>query len=280
MNYAHLLFPKLLFIAIFGIGFARASTSQCASLLQVPQHSVRTSPSIVRSELSELEDELSKLEELRTQHERQRPIVEYLESGVGRIKNELHLTETGTQGQGHARANKSTWDPESAIDQLTGPGTWMDPAVASWTDITTNWPYVLGIFLAILVLGAIAMTDETIRSYAVSETGLIVLFLVAELGIFYATGMLQATLYAIQPYAVLIIVLGTIFYPCGKFVLTALMEIIEKLEFLTNMVDKFIGATTKSFEAAEDALGITEHHDLHDGHLIEGSKKKAKGWFS
>lgn len=278
---AHIPLLDLLFVAIFSIGLVHASTSQCASLLQVPQHTFKTSPSIVTSELSELEDELSKLEQLRMQHEPQRPIVKDLEPEVGMVKNKLRLTETETQGQGHAGANKSIYDPESAIDQLTGPGTWMDPDVASWMDRTTVWPYVLGVSLAILLLGAITMADETIRSYVTSTEGFIVCLVVVEVFVFYFTGMLQATVLAIQPYIVLIILVGTIFYPCCKFVLTTLMVVLEKLDFLINMLDNFIGVTTKEFVALEEQVGIKEHHDLHDGSLLAGSKKKqAKGWFS
>jgi len=236
---AHILLLDLLFVAIFSIGLVHASTFQCASLLQAPQHTFKTSPSIVTSELRELEDELSKLEQLRMQHEPQRPIVKDLELEVGMAKNRLRLTETETQGQGHAGANKSIYDPESAIDQLTGPGTWMDPNVVSWIDRTTVWPYVLGLSVAILMLGAIMIADETARSYVTSTEGLIVLLVVVELFVFYFTGMLQSTLLAIQPYVVLIIVLGTIFYPCLKsalkFAQTSLDGVHEKLDFLTSM---------------------------------------------
>lgn len=105
--YAYALVMKLLITVIFGMRLVQAAPPQCASLLQSPQGTFKTTQAAGLSELNELESELSELEEVRMRHDRpQRPIANDLKRGAGRVENRLRLTET-TQEQSHARASKS-----------------------------------------------------------------------------------------------------------------------------------------------------------------------------
>lgn len=132
----------------------------------------------------------------------------------------------------------------------------MDPSAVSWMDRTTVWPYVLLFGVVLLILGAVVMASESLRGSVLNLEGSIVFMLALELAVFYYTGMLQSTMYAVEPYFVLIVLVATLFFPCAKFLFYSLMEIVEKLDFLTDLVENFTKFAMMDFSAIEDKMGI------------------------
>lgn len=107
------------------------------------------------------------------------------------------------------------------------------------------------------------------------------LFLVVvpvEVFIFWETGLLQDTVSAVAPYVVLLIVLGTLFFPacvslctCAKDVFEAVHE---KLDELMEAMDKVFHGAEEAWESFEDEIGLG-HADHDDGDMSKGTAAAA-----
>lgn len=103
---------------------------------------------------------------------------------------------------------------------------------------------------------------------------LLIVLLPVEVFIFWETGLLQDTYHAAAPYMVLIIVLGTCFFPACFAICTCAKDIFEamheRLDELFEAVDKVVHGAEEAWESFEDDVGMG-HTDHDEGDMSKGA---------
>lgn len=97
-----------------------------------------------------------------------------------------------------------------------------------------------------------------------------------ELYVFYETGMLEAAWQSVAPYLVLLVVLGTCFFPACVSLGTCLKDVFEaihdRLDELFAVMDEVVHGAERAWEAFEEDVGM-----VHDDSAAAAAKASVAG---